>query len=336
MIDWIVWIKQEIQLVYQDIRRILLARDVKPFIFADKTGIDLFIDGRNGQPINIHKFEDVASKEKRKLRDATLKLAPSLGLQRQIADIVLPVRQAKKASLLDLKSATPVNPDEVQVFHQRYQRSNSNTRYVVVKSEALTAILVQLRKLGISPQKIEVDTDEDTFALDKKTMQRMQLLNKRTFSSKRLAAALVFLCVVGSVFTLSHMYIRQTDALATLNLDIENKANQVREIRTELVNQRKRVDWLKQISKERFAKPTMVSIVDELSEIVPDTAWITDLDVSENVIKISGFAQSASALISEFDKSDLFTSPSISGRVLRNQDQASERFSITMELVTGS
>lgn len=65
----------------------------------------------------------------------------------------------------------------------------------------------------------------------------------------------------------------------------------------------------------------------ELSEILPDTAWINELSVHGDTIDLSGFADSATALVPLLDQSPLFQDATLASGITRTQ-QGKELFHI--------
>lgn len=65
----------------------------------------------------------------------------------------------------------------------------------------------------------------------------------------------------------------------------------------------------------------------ELSEILPDTAWITDMNLRADGMEISGFADSATALIPLLEQSSAFQDVALASGITRNQ-QGKELFRI--------
>jgi len=105
--------------------------------------------------------------------------------------------------------------------------------------------------------------------------------------------------------------------------------------------QKERAELAKEIlefEKIRSAEVSKVEILKELSSILPSTVWIWNFRYSGREIEISGFADSASDLISLLDKSSLFEKVEFLAPVTKERerrlggDKEKERFKIKMRL----
>jgi len=76
-----------------------------------------------------------------------------------------------------------------------------------------------------------------------------------------------------------------------------------------------------------------LDILRELTQVIPDTAWVTDLSLSDKGIRLNGFAQSASNLISLLESSPLFEDVVFLSAIVKDPKQNRERFNISLKLV---
>jgi general secretion pathway protein L len=87
------------------------------------------------------------------------------------------------------------------------------------------------------------------------------------------------------------------------------------------------------LTKSKRETPQIVEIWEELTKILPDDSWLTDLSVDGSVIKMTGFARkSAASLVALLEKSKLFSEPSFLSPVVRVPGQSGERFEIQFRL----
>ena len=105
--------------------------------------------------------------------------------------------------------------------------------------------------------------------------------------------------------------------------------------------QKQRGDLAKEITE--FEKITSgeipkTEILKELSQILPSTVWIWNIKFSGNDLEMSGFADSASDLISLLDRSPLFEKVEFLAPVTKERerrtggDKEKERFKIKLRL----
>jgi general secretion pathway protein L len=80
---------------------------------------------------------------------------------------------------------------------------------------------------------------------------------------------------------------------------------------------------------------TVAETWEELTALLPDSAWITELRIVDGDASIDGFASSASDLIGILSKSQRLTDPEFSAPVLKVSERNVERFQIRMKLLKG-
>jgi general secretion pathway protein L len=78
--------------------------------------------------------------------------------------------------------------------------------------------------------------------------------------------------------------------------------------------------------------PPFVSVLADLSRVLPDNTWITDLTLNGKKLQISGYSASAADLINAFGKSGRFASAQFTGPLTRDARSTTERFDISMEV----
>jgi general secretion pathway protein L len=157
------------------------------------------------------------------------------------------------------------------------------------------------------------------------------LRKKKKKGSLTTTLVLLGLIILLGISNLSTYLIKERRLLTQL----ENRLAQLKVEVSSIEQQQKEAD---EIAKEinffnsiKRSQPSKLEILKELTTILPDDAWLTNLTFNENKVIINGFASSASSLIPLLDKSPLFqevefVSPITKGREL------SERFKIKLEL----
>jgi general secretion pathway protein L len=80
------------------------------------------------------------------------------------------------------------------------------------------------------------------------------------------------------------------------------------------------------------ARLPVARIIEELTAIMPDTAWVADLRISDDTVEFTGFAKSAASLIPLLAKSPLFTEASLTSPVILDTVEDKERFSVRLRL----
>lgn len=82
----------------------------------------------------------------------------------------------------------------------------------------------------------------------------------------------------------------------------------------------------------RASSPIVVSLLDELTRVVPDDTWLTRLEVRGRVVRMQGESERASALISQLESSDRLRNATFSSPVTKNPRTSNDRFIIEAEI----
>jgi Tfp pilus assembly protein PilN len=134
------------------------------------------------------------------------------------------------------------------------------------------------------------------------------------------------------------VFIQYRRELNAVNAEIKKKKPEV-EVVEKL--QRQKEELRKEISelvKMKSGGVSKVEMLKELTQILPSTVWVWNLKCTGKEVEISGFADSASDLISLLDKSPLFEKVEFLAPVTKERergaggDKEKERFKIKMRL----
>ncbi len=82
----------------------------------------------------------------------------------------------------------------------------------------------------------------------------------------------------------------------------------------------------------KFDAVPMVLLMDELSGIIPETTFLSTLDVADKDVRIAGFSSDAAGLIKVIEGSDMLEGANFSAPVVRDGDNGKERFEILAHL----
>jgi Tfp pilus assembly protein PilN len=118
-----------------------------------------------------------------------------------------------------------------------------------------------------------------------------------------------------------HTFIRQLDAEIPR---LQPRVRQVERLESEVDGLQKKAAVLEALQAHNART---LEALRELSEILPDTAWITDMNLRGDGMEISGSADSATALIPLLEQSSVFQDVALASGIARNQ-QGKELFRI--------
>lgn len=86
---------------------------------------------------------------------------------------------------------------------------------------------------------------------------------------------------------------------------------------------------------QKKAAPPAVLALDKLSEALPDDTWLTELQISEGQVRITGTSQNVADLVPQIEAAAIFTEPTFFSPTTRLQDGTGDRFHLQMRLQNG-
>jgi len=149
--------------------------------------------------------------------------------------------------------------------------------------------------------------------------------------SLRLSVALVAMLIAVLVAHLAAFGLRQQRQLALADREIralKTKMAKVEEVNRLVQDQRARAAYLQSTVRGRARAP---EILRELTGLLPDSVYLTELNFRERSVEITGLAPSASQLLPVIEASPLFSGVEFSAPIVA-QGAGLERFRIRMRL----
>ena len=86
------------------------------------------------------------------------------------------------------------------------------------------------------------------------------------------------------------------------------------------------------IGEFRARRPLSLSMVREITSLLPGKAWLTRLRISETKVELEGYAASATELIPKLEASKYFSGVELAATTFRDQKLKADRFVIKMEI----
>lgn len=79
-------------------------------------------------------------------------------------------------------------------------------------------------------------------------------------------------------------------------------------------------------------QPMLAGLIADISKVLPDNTWITELILSGNRVKLEGYSHSASDLIAVFDKSPRFANAEFTAPLTKDEQTKVERFDLSFDV----
>ncbi len=81
-------------------------------------------------------------------------------------------------------------------------------------------------------------------------------------------------------------------------------------------------------------RPPVVSVLENISRKLPDSAWLTDFRMDKEAIDITGYGRPAASLAPAIEKSPLISTASLTAPIIADAEQQREQFSLRLKLAT--
>lgn len=128
--------------------------------------------------------------------------------------------------------------------------------------------------------------------------------------------------------------LRQQMRLGAMEEEIERLSSEVVTVSKTQERIREIEDNLQALKAIRGGNPLTLDVLRELTQTIPETAWLTDFKLTEKGIQLSGYAESASELIPLLEASPLFEDVVFLSASTRDPRREQERFHIGLSLVS--
>ncbi len=110
---------------------------------------------------------------------------------------------------------------------------------------------------------------------------------------------------------------------AAASLEVEKQIEALTSDRTFLIDRRRHL-------------PTVTGLLDTVTRLTPDDAWLTELQIEGDQIHLSGAAESATGLLGRIDQSKVFSDAGFRSSITQDGELKRERFDISARIVPGS
>ncbi|MBI1195847.1 MAG: hypothetical protein GC138_08380 [Gammaproteobacteria bacterium] len=137
-----------------------------------------------------------------------------------------------------------------------------------------------------------------------------------------LAAAAIYLPLYNYDLTISD--------LAEQESQLKSRAQKASTIKREISSS---IDAGNLFVSKRMKKPINAFIIKELTRIIPDDTWLSQLEINGQQIRLQGESKNASKLIQVIEESSLFRETSFSAPITVNPKTGKDRFMIVTKLV---
>jgi general secretion pathway protein L len=242
-------------------------------------------------------------------------------------------RELKQVLAFEMDRETPFRADDLYWSHHVAEVDRQNERLSVrlrlVPKASLAPLLAALGQIGIVPERVEIADGPDAGAC-------LPLLAEngggRPAAGRFVVPAAAACCTALAIAAAVTPFVRQSIALGALDRQIESgraAAAEAAGLRREIDQLSRSVDLL-QSEREKVGQP--LEILAAVTRVVPDDSYLTELELLQRKLTISGRSAAAARLIGAFAADSEFRNPAFAAPVTRIEALRQEIFTIAAEI----
>ncbi|HZA67623.1 MAG TPA: PilN domain-containing protein [Geminicoccaceae bacterium] len=266
-------------------------------------------------------------------RRTIVRLPPQRGLRKTLELPVAARDDLDQLLRFEMDRLTPFRAEEV-VFAHRIAQIDSQSRRMTIElhlapKSVVEGALAYTRSLGLVPARVELAAPDAT---DDDGLDLLPDESGRTYGMSRLNRSLAVLAVLLALAAIGIPLHHQRSTVADLEVEVgaaKAEAEASLELRERLEQVSASTDFL---AAEKIRVPMTSLILAEITRVVPDQAYLLQLDWEGGTLQIQGMAEGAAALIAILDGSPMFGAPQFRSPVTPDRRTELEHFHVSVEL----
>lgn len=159
------------------------------------------------------------------------------------------------------------------------------------------------------------------------------LRERRRVSPRRLNVALAVLCAALLVAALALPILQKNEALVLLEEQVQAAAAEARDGNQVRRDLEKMADASRFLFEKKRSEIMAVTLINEITRILPDHTWLTRLDLSETEMQLQGQSQASASLIALVEASPRFENASFRSPVVQVPGTDADRFHLSADIV---
>jgi general secretion pathway protein L len=267
-----------------------------------------------------------------------LRVPSSACLVRNVSVPAAALSRLPQVLALNLEHATPFRGAEMysaQFVPEGGDLGEAITvTHVAYKKVAASALLDALASAGLKLSWIEA-VDESGELLPVRLVPAEQvwpLMPPGLRILTRVSQGLAILLATGSVATASLAIWKSESTVALVERDVADLQKKAASIRQQLSVQEKTKTDAASLRLRKLQGPLLVALMDELSRVTPDQAFIGEMQVTNDEVVIDGWAKAAADLVGLLTTSKYFADAAFVAPVTRDPARGAEHFRIRLKL----
>lgn len=268
--------------------------------------------------------------------EATLRIPQSACFVRMVEVPQSALGDRRRVLDLDLERATPFRAKDVYTGYLVGEATPAAAgkvpvRQFVAKRESLDPFLEELDAAGAAVQRVDCWSGHAGNGLGLNFLERQgegQAASRLLSPVKVLAAAAVLLAIAAAYQAVDQ---RQA-ALSELRRQTAQIRAQAASVRQALDQSQVAITDLAQLQQLKLRQTPMVAVLEEVTRVLPNSVWLTELRVEGDIVDLSGLATSGATLLPLFQGSAIFADATLTAPVTFDQREDKERFSLRVRI----
>lgn len=254
-------------------------------------------------------------------------------LKFQAATQRLPFDRSMEVARATVSEKTPFSLADVYILPAPDREPDPVSSFYVIKKDRIDPKLAEIAAMRPRVNQLGIVDDGQVIWLPSRVLEHLHPTFHHIRHWRNGLLAAFALVLVASGATYAHLLSSYSAAQQELITVVEAKRSEARQVRTLLDRQQKSIAAVEAARKGKAQSVPVVRVWEELTRVLPDNAWLTDIAIDGDAVTITGFAaQSAAALIATLDASGLFSAANFISPVVRIPGQSGERFEIRLRV----
>ena len=271
---------------------------------------------------------------------AGLRLPLSACYQRRVEIPVAARRQAASILALDLERSTPFKTSDVYLAHYiedaPARKGWLNASQLVAKRFQVQKFISDVEASGLKVVSVGCAAADGKTTLPVDFLQSSIASTAQREGPRRGGYAVALLAAALAITAAATAISRREAALETLNKQVESArasaaAGQAQ--REQLIAANGQSSAMRQL---KTSRPAAIAIIDELTRLLPDTVYLSDLTIGADAVDLSGYAKSAADITPILERSGMFKDALLTAPVTFDTAEDKERFSLRVKLRHGT
>ncbi len=273
-----------------------------------------------------------AARHRRGSGEAIIRLDQSAVLECRVTLPLSAERSLRPILENQLERLVPLPADQVEFEYQIVGRSTAartlSVRLVVATRATIDRALNMARSVGLAPRSVITPSTGSDSAL---TLWRPGRDEAATATQRRLRRGLETAAIVLCLVAYGSYVYRLDIVREQLRHDVA-VATKASVATRDLVNRIAEVDSAVALLQRRQAELDPLLLLTELTTLVPDTMWVSQLSLRGRTIEMIGYAPRVADLISRIEDHRIFHDPKFRSPITMTPDGMSERFDVSFDI----